>query len=95
MIDNVIPFPPRLRMVSASGDPPSPELVETVLVDHGGRAYPLAALLACLSLAKLAEVEATLPRTGQATWDEVVRRWPALAEEIVAGCRAQPVITRR
>ena len=29
-------------------------------------------------------IEASLPRTAQATWDEVARRQPALAAEIVA-----------
>ncbi len=59
-----------------------------MLVDHAGRTYRLADLLARLSPAKLAEIEASMPRSGQAAWDEVVRRWPALAEEIAAGCEA-------
>ena len=58
---------------------PSPALVE-----HDGRLHLLADLLRCLGPRHLQEVEAALPRTAQATWDEVVRRWPALAAEIVA-----------
>ena len=37
------------------------------------------------------EVGATAPRTLQAFWDEVVRRWPAMADEIVA----DPTCARR
>jgi hypothetical protein len=36
----------------------------------------------------LQESDATVSRSSQELWDEVVRRWPALAAEIMAG--AQP-----
>ena len=57
-----------------------------VLVGHGGRTYRLADLMAGLSPADLQAIEATAPRSGQATWDEVVRRWPALAEVPSKAC---------
>ena len=55
------------------------------IIDHDGRPYKLADLIRHLSPAELRQVGETAPRTGQALWDEVVRRWPALAAEIVAG----------
>ena len=82
---NVILFQPRLRLVRAPVDGPSSTQVEPALVEHNGRAYRLADLLAHLRPLKLARIEATAPRSGQAAWDEVVRRWPALAELIAAG----------
>ena len=84
----VIPFPPWLRVVKATADALSQEDATLVLVEHGGRAYLLANLMARLSPAKQEQIKATVPRSGQAAWDEVVRRWPALADLIVAGCRA-------
>ncbi len=54
------------------------------VVEHDGQPRLLADLMRCLGPRHLREIEASLPRTAQATWDEVVRRWPALAAEIVA-----------
>ena len=85
MTSNVIPFPPRLRVIATPMDGLSPRESNPVLIDHNGQTYRLTDLLARLSSAEMAEVEATAPRSAQAVWDEVVRRWPALAEEIVAG----------
>ena len=89
---NVIPFPTRLRVVPAPPDASeqhAPEVGEPAsVVDHDGRAYDLAALIQHLSPAELREVGQAVPRSGQALWDEVVRRWPALADEIVAGVGA-------
>ena len=59
------------------------------VIDHDGRPYKLTDLIRHLSPAELQEVVATAPRSGQALWDEVVRRWPALAAEIVAGISSQ------
>ena len=82
---SILRFPPQFSVVALPDEIPEPPVVpEPALVDHGGRTYRLAELLACLSPAKLVEIEATMPRSGQAAWDEVVRRWPGLAEEIVA-----------
>jgi hypothetical protein len=68
--DNLIQFPQRLRVV---------------LIEHDGRVYNLTGLIRHLSPQEMRDVDATAPRSGQAVWDEVVRRWPALAAEIVAG----------
>ena len=57
----------------------------STLVEHNGQAYRLVDLVARLSLEEMAEVLAAAPRSGQAIWNEVVRRWPALADLIVAG----------
>ena len=54
------------------------------MLEHDGRPHLLSDLMRYLGPKHLREIEATLPRTAQATWDEVVRRWPALADEIVA-----------
>ncbi len=86
---NVIPFPIRLRVVPAPADtaeqhaPKADELGS--VIDHNGRVSDLAALIRHLSPAELREMGRIAPRSGQALWDEVVRRWPALAAEIVAG----------
>ena len=86
---NIIPFPTRLRVVPAEPDRRAPAGAEALaVVDHGGQAYDLAALIRHLSPAELREIGQTVPRSGQALWDEVVRRWPALAAEIVAGVGA-------
>jgi hypothetical protein len=90
--DNLIQFP-QLRVVPIE----SPEGAASImqldhalsLVEHDGRMYDLAGLIRHLSPQELRELDAAAPRSGQALWDEVVRRWPALAAEIVAG--AQPV----
>jgi hypothetical protein len=84
-IGNVISFPRQLRVVpfrdaepeTVPGEPPA-------VVDHDGRSYPLEALLRGLTQDELWIVDQSAPRSGQELWDEVVRRWPALAEEIVA-----------
>lgn len=54
------------------------------VVEHDCQMHLLADLMRCLGLKHMREIEASLPRTAQATWDEVVRRWPALAAEIAA-----------
>ncbi len=61
-----------------------PYLFNVAVVEHDGRSHLLADLVRCLGPKHVHEVEATMPRTGQATWDEVVRRWPAMAAEIAA-----------
>ena len=88
---NVIPFP-TLRVVPALTDPSgqhAPEVNDPAsVVEHDGHPYDLAALIRHLSPAELREIGQTVPRSGQALWDEVVHRWPALAAEIVAGVGA-------
>ena len=54
------------------------------VVEHDGQMHLLADLMRCLGSTHMREIEASLPRTAQATWDEVVRRWSALAAEIAA-----------
>jgi hypothetical protein len=49
--------------------------------------YDLAYLINHLSPDKIRMIGVAAPRSGQEFWDEVLRRWPALAEEIVAGAR--------
>ena len=71
---NILRFPPQSRAVKLTGDAPRLAAPDSALVNHGGRTYLLVELLAFLSWAELVEVEATMPRTSQAAWDEVVRR---------------------
>ena len=86
---NVIAFPARLRVVATKTPEPSQADLRQdefqAAVEHDGRVYDLAELLRHLSPAELRQVGETAPRSGQALWDEVVRRWPALAAEIMAG----------
>ena len=86
--DNVIPFPRQLRVVAAAA--PERAQDQATLVDHDGRSYVLGELIRHLSPAELREIGGTAPRSAQAPWDEVVRRWPALAAEIVAGSSLPP-----
>jgi len=81
--DNVVGFPVQLRIVRVEQDVMVPLPSLPVLVEHDGRVYPLAALLQHLAPHKLQEIGDTVPRSGQAMWDEVVRRWPALAAGII------------
>lgn len=54
------------------------------VVDHDGRAYLLLDLVRYLPAAYVAEARAAVPRTGQAFWDEVTRRWPDAADKAAA-----------
>ena len=82
----VIPFPRQLRVVPIErGAYAAPPAVTPAAVDHDGRTYDLETLLRQLPPHCLQEVEATVPRSGQELWDEVVRRWPGTAAEVVAG----------
>ncbi len=83
---NVIPFPARLRLVPAQSERYAHDGNEALAaVEHDGRAYDLAGLIRHLSPKELREIGDTAPRSGQELWDQVVRHWPALAAEIVAG----------
>ena len=85
--DNLIQFPPQLRMVPIEPPPAIPMEHELVLIEHDGRMYDLTPLVQQLSPGELQAISEAAPRSGQEMWDEVVRRWPALAAEIVAGAR--------
>ena len=81
--DNVVPFPRRLR-VAPFPAPNVPDEDEQVAVVHDGQTYALEGLLRGLTPAAIQMVDGTASRSGQQIWDEVVRRWPALADEIAA-----------
>ena len=91
MTAEIIAFPRQLRVVtSPAADAAAPSHADqkddaAAVIDHDGRAYDLADLIRHLSPAELREVGSTAPRSAQGLWDEVVRRWPALTAEIVAG----------
>ena len=85
--DNIIPFPPQLRVVPIEPSVHLPSEQAFALIEHDGRLYDLAALIQQLSPREVQEITAAAPRSGQEMWDEVVRRWPALAAEIVADAR--------
>ena len=88
--DNVVPFPFRGRPLppasvagtsasdaDAGGEP-------AAIVEHDGRLYAAERLIRQLPPHSTQEVGATAPRSPQAFWDEVVRRWPAMADEVKA-----------
>ena len=84
----VIPFPRQLRIVPSTPIEPPRSIrdePQATLIDHDGRTYDLADLVRHLLHAERRDVGSAAPHTAQALWDEVVRRWPALAAEIVAG----------
>ncbi len=87
MPSDIIPFPApvvRLRLEQA-GVADSPHSL--LAVEHDGRIYSLATLLARLPAAVLDELDNLVPRSAQETWDVVVRRWPTAARVAVG---AQP-----
>ena len=86
--DNLIQFPLQLRVVPLEPTPALPLEHECALIEHDGRMYDLAGLVQQLSRGQIQEIGEAAPRSGQEMWDAVVRHWPALAAEIVAG--AQP-----
>ena len=86
--DNVVQFPFKERAT-----PPAPapgasandgDDQPAAVVEHDGRLYAADQLMRELPPHSIREVGTTAPRTLQAFWDEVVRRWPAMADEIVA-----------
>ena len=88
--DNVVPFPSRERAA-----PPASALAVSTsdgdadggsvpAVEHDGRLYAAERLMRELPPHSIREVGATAPRSPQAFWDEVVRRWPAMADEVTA-----------
>jgi hypothetical protein len=82
----VISFPRQLRVVPIEAEAnATPVTVSPAAVEYDGRTYDLEALLRQLPPDCIREVEATAPRSGQEFWDEVVRRWPGTAAEVVAG----------
>jgi hypothetical protein len=56
----------------------------TAAVVHDERVYSLNSLLQGLTPKEMRTIEQSAPRSDQEIWDEVVRRWPALADEIAA-----------
>ncbi len=86
---NLIQFPQRFRVAPVEPHGKSALLlrVTPALIEHDGRMYDLAPLVQRLSPLEVQEITAAAPRSGQEMWDEVIRRWPALAAEIVAGAR--------
>ena len=62
--------------------PPAVQAAAPQLVDHDGRPHLLQDLLRRLPADVRGELEAAMPRGGQAAWDEVVRRRPTLADAI-------------
>ena len=83
----IIQFPRQLRIVPVAADEPATAAKPPTLVDYDGRAYRLADLMGQLTPRERTGIEGIAPATAQASWDEAVRRWPALAAEIVAGCK--------
>ena len=73
--DNVVRFPFKLR---DSLPPPAAAVL------HDGRRYEAESLMRQLPPHSMMEVGAGAPADLQAFWDEVVRRWPELADDIVA-----------
>ena len=81
----VIPSPRQLRVVPVEQDATIEAYVISAIVEHDGRTYELEGLLQQLPPLCFREAVSTVPRSGQELWDEVVRRWPGTADEIVAG----------
>lgn len=86
MDDNVIAFPApvvplRVKPIRSPCQPGA----ETPLlaVEHDGRIYSLATLLARLPDALLDELDEQVPQSAQQAWDLVVRRWPRIAQAAV------------
>ena len=70
----IIPFPALVVHLRVEPRP---------VVEHDGSLYLLAARLERLPDHVLADVDALVPWTAQATWDLVARRWPRWAKAAV------------
>ena len=82
----VIPFPGRLPAVPIEHEPDAAAAdFMPATVEYDGRTYELVALIRLLPFHCVREAYATAPRSGQEFWDEVVRRWPGTAAEVIAG----------
>ncbi len=76
--DNIIPFPPQLRVVPIEPAPAQPLEHSLALIEHDGRLYDLAALVRHLSPAELQVIAAAGPRQVRRcgiTWCGAGRRW--------------------
>ena len=81
----IIPFPAPVVHLHVELRP-AVELRQTpVVVEHDGSLYSLVALLEGLPGRVLADIDAMVPWTAQATWDLVVRRWPQWAKVSTRG----------
>nr|WP_321986317.1 hypothetical protein [uncultured Lichenicoccus sp.] len=86
MDDNVIAFPAPvvpLRVEPVRGPQPVHAEPPLLAVEHDGRVYSLATLLARLPDALLDELDELVPQSAQQAWDLVVRRWPRIAQAAV------------
>ena len=57
-------------------------------VEHDGRTYELERLLQQMPPRRFHQAVSTIPRSGQELWDEVVRLWPGMAADVLAGAVA-------
>ena len=81
---------------SAAGVDPFIPLEHLVaLIEHDGRMYALASLIEAVVAAGSPKIGAGAPRSGQEMWAAIVRRWLALAAEIVMGARSVGWVRRR
>ena len=79
---DIVPFPtPPLADASAANDEQDQH---DYSIMHRGRRYSGDLLIGRLSAQRVQELSSMGPCTLQALWNEVVRRWPEVAEEIVA-----------
>lgn len=86
MDDNIIAFPAPvvpLRVVPEQTRCQKHAGNALLAVEHDGRVYSLATLLARLPDALLDELDELVPQTAQQAWDLVVRRWPRIAQAAV------------
>ena len=83
---DVVPFPiSSLTDASAAND--EQDQCDYSIV-HRGRRYSGDLLVGRLSTQCVQELSSMGPCTLQALWDEVVRRWPEMADKIVAMAEA-------
>lgn len=78
----IIPFPAPVVPILVPLTAPVRHPAGFLAVEHDGRVYSLAALLARLPNEILDELDALVPASAQATWDEVVKRWPRIAQAV-------------
>ncbi len=86
MDDNVIAFPAPvvpLRVEPAPSASRTQAETSLLAVEHDGRIYSLATLLARLPDSLLDELDELVPQSAQQAWDLVVRRWPRIAQAAV------------
>ena len=60
--------------------------MDVAIIEHDGREYLLDKLLMHVPSSVLREIHAAGAVSGEHAWDEITRRWPDTARELLSRC---------